>query len=49
VLTLVAMEPPVRLEADSIRDEKVKVLRSIYPVTGGGRARALRGRGVVDG
>lgn len=32
VLTLVAMEPPVRLDADSIRDEKVKVLRSIYPV-----------------
>jgi glucose-6-phosphate 1-dehydrogenase len=27
VLTLVAMEPPVRLEADAIRDEKVKVLR----------------------
>ena len=49
VLTLVAMEPPVRLEADSIRDEKVKVLRSIYPVT---RSAVRRGRyteGVVDG
>lgn len=29
ILSLVAMEPPVSLEADSIRDEKVKVLRSI--------------------
>jgi glucose-6-phosphate 1-dehydrogenase len=32
VLTLVAMEPPVKLEADAIRDEKVKVLRSIRPI-----------------
>jgi len=31
VLTLVAMEPPAKLDADSIRDEKVKVLRSILP------------------
>ncbi len=29
VLTLVAMEPPVTLEADEVRDEKVKVLKSI--------------------
>jgi len=29
VLTLVAMEPPVALEADAVRDEKVKVLRGI--------------------
>jgi glucose-6-phosphate 1-dehydrogenase len=29
VLSLVAMEPPVALAADSIRDEKVKVLRAI--------------------
>jgi glucose-6-phosphate 1-dehydrogenase len=29
VLTLIAMEPPVRLDADAIRDEKVKALRSI--------------------
>ncbi len=33
VLTLVAMEPPVKLDADSIRDEKVKVLRSIHPIS----------------
>ena len=32
VLTLVAMEPPVKLDADSIRDEKVKVLRSIVAI-----------------
>ena len=29
VLTLVAMEPPVSLAADDVRDEKVKVLRAI--------------------
>ena len=29
VLSLVAMEPPVTLEAEAIRDEKVKLLRSI--------------------
>jgi glucose-6-phosphate 1-dehydrogenase len=49
VLTLVAMEPPVRLEADSIRDEKVKVLRSIYPVTAGAVRRGRYTGGVVEG
>jgi glucose-6-phosphate 1-dehydrogenase len=29
VLSLVGMEPPIRLSADSIRDEKVKLLRAI--------------------
>ena len=29
LLTLVAMEPPVALDSDAIRDEKVKVLRSV--------------------
>ncbi|WP_153916221.1 glucose-6-phosphate dehydrogenase [Shewanella sp. TC10] len=33
VLTLVAMDPPVNLDADSIRDEKVKVLKSLRPIT----------------
>ncbi|MEW6612994.1 glucose-6-phosphate dehydrogenase [Thermithiobacillus tepidarius DSM 3134] len=33
LLTLVAMEPPPALEADAIRDEKVKVLRSIRPIS----------------
>jgi glucose-6-phosphate 1-dehydrogenase len=32
VMALVAMEPPVRFGADEIRDEKVKVLRSIEPI-----------------
>ena len=33
VLTLVAMEPPVSSSGDSIRDEKVKVLRAIRSLT----------------
>jgi glucose-6-phosphate 1-dehydrogenase len=33
LLTLVAMEPPVSLKANAIRDEKVKVLQSIRPLT----------------
>jgi glucose-6-phosphate 1-dehydrogenase len=32
VLSLVAMEPPVSFEAESIRDEKVKVLKSLRPI-----------------
>jgi glucose-6-phosphate 1-dehydrogenase len=32
LLTLIAMEPPVSLEADAVRDEKVKVLRSLRPI-----------------
>jgi glucose-6-phosphate 1-dehydrogenase len=32
LLTIVAMEPPPSLEADALRDEKVKVLRSIRPL-----------------
>jgi glucose-6-phosphate 1-dehydrogenase len=31
ILALVAMEPPVTLEAESVRDEKVKLLKSIRP------------------
>jgi glucose-6-phosphate 1-dehydrogenase len=33
LLTLVAMEPPAAFEADAVRDEKVKVLRAIRPLT----------------
>ena len=33
IMALMAMEPPVRLDSGAIRDEKVKVLRSIYPMT----------------
>jgi glucose-6-phosphate 1-dehydrogenase len=32
MLTLVAMEPPPSLDAEALRDEKVKVLRSIRPI-----------------
>ncbi|HEX2450188.1 MAG TPA: glucose-6-phosphate dehydrogenase [Gemmatimonadales bacterium] len=33
LLTLMAMEPPVTFSADAVRDEKVKVLRAIRPIT----------------
>ena len=33
LLSLVAMEPPVAMEAGAIRDEKVKVLRALRPMT----------------
>jgi glucose-6-phosphate 1-dehydrogenase len=33
VLSLIAMEPPVSLDAESIRDEKVKLLKSIRSMT----------------
>jgi glucose-6-phosphate 1-dehydrogenase len=32
---ITAMEPPARFSADFIRDEKVKVLRAVKPMTGG--------------
>lgn len=32
LLSLIAMEPPVSLAADSVRDEKVKVLRAVHPL-----------------
>ena len=35
VLTNLAMEPPVRTDSESIRDEKVKVLKSIAPLDAG--------------
>lgn len=34
ILSLIAMEPPVSLEAEAIRDEKVKLLKSIRPIVG---------------
>lgn len=33
VLSIVAMEPPASLDASDIRDEKVKVLRCLQPIT----------------
>ncbi|MFO1476506.1 MAG: glucose-6-phosphate dehydrogenase [Verrucomicrobiota bacterium] len=53
VLALVAMEPPVSLEAEAIRDEKVKLLKSIRPMSHDDVVRqVVRGQyfaGVVDG
>ena len=53
VLALVAMEPPVSLEAESIRDEKVKLLKSIRALRPEDVARqVVRGQyfaGLVDG
>lgn len=53
VLALVAMEPPVSLEAESIRDEKVKLLKSIRPLVPEDVAKqVVRGQyfaGVVNG
>ena len=33
ILSLLAMEPPADLSADSIRDEKLKVIRALKPIT----------------
>ena len=33
LLAMTAMEPPISLDADAIRDEKVKLLRSIRPIS----------------
>jgi glucose-6-phosphate 1-dehydrogenase len=53
VLSLVAMEPPVSLDAEAIRDEKVKLLKSIRPFAAQDVARqVVRGQyfaGLVDG
>jgi len=35
LLALVAMEPPIAFDANSVRDEKVKVLRAIRPIEDG--------------
>ena len=48
VLTLVAMEPPVKLEADAIRDEKVKVLRSIVALASENIVFGQYAGGVID-
>ena len=52
MLALVAMEPPVSFAADSVRDEKVKLLRSIRPVPAEAVdelfIRAQYGPGIID-
>jgi glucose-6-phosphate 1-dehydrogenase len=53
LLTLVAMEPPASLDPDSVRNEKVKVLRSLRPISSGEVERkTVRGQyraGVTEG
>jgi glucose-6-phosphate 1-dehydrogenase len=53
VMSLVAMEPPVSLEAEPIRDEKVKLLKSIRHLTEAEVAKqVVRGQyfaGTIDG
>jgi glucose-6-phosphate 1-dehydrogenase len=53
LLCLTAMEPPAGLDADAIRDEKVKVLRSLRRIEGADVARqVIRGQygaGAIDG
>ena len=34
LLVILAMEPPVSIHPDAVRDEKIKVLRSLQPLTG---------------
>jgi glucose-6-phosphate 1-dehydrogenase len=53
LLTMIAMEPPSSSDADAIRDEKLKVLKSLKPFTPEAAARdVVRGQykaGTVDG
>jgi glucose-6-phosphate 1-dehydrogenase len=45
ILTLIAMEPPANLDADSIRDEKLKVLKSLRPINASNvRQNTVRGQ-----
>lgn len=45
ILTLVAMEPPSSWDANAVRDEKVKVLRTLRPIRGAEvLERTVRGR-----
>jgi glucose-6-phosphate 1-dehydrogenase len=53
LLSLVAMEPPTDLSADSVRDEKVKVIRALRPIIGDDLAKnVVRGQyteGAING
>jgi glucose-6-phosphate 1-dehydrogenase len=52
LLALTAMEPPVSLDAEAVRDEKVKVLQAIQPLrlgAGGDTARAQYSAGMTGG
>ena len=53
LLSMTAMEPPVSFDAESVRAEKLKVLRAIHPLCGGDAPHcAVRGQygpGQIDG
>jgi glucose-6-phosphate 1-dehydrogenase len=53
LVALVAMEPPTNFDATSVRDEKVKVLRALRPITAADvEANTVTGqytRGAIDG
>jgi glucose-6-phosphate 1-dehydrogenase len=53
LLTMVAMEPPVAFEAEAVRDEKLKVLRALRPISPAGLTtqvvRGQYGEGWVGG
>jgi len=53
ILSIIAMEPPARFDSTSVRDEKVKVLRSLRPFSGEmAKTQSVRGQytnGAVGG
>jgi glucose-6-phosphate 1-dehydrogenase len=52
LLALTAMEPPVSLDPEDVRDEKVKVLKAIQPLAlglNGDMVRAQYGPGIIEG
>lgn len=53
LLCLVAMEPPGRNDADSVRDEKIKVLKALRPIEGANaHTKTVRGqyaKGMING
>src|ERR1019366_1446170 len=53
IVTLIAMEPPVSLDAEAIREAKLNVLRALRPIAHGEArnlvVRARYGPGMIDG
>jgi glucose-6-phosphate 1-dehydrogenase len=53
LLCIIAMEPPISIETDAVRDEKLKVLRTLKPLAGAAViANTVRGQyraGAIDG
>jgi glucose-6-phosphate 1-dehydrogenase len=49
VLAITAMEPPISFDAESIRNEKVKVLRALEPVNPDDVVRGQYAAGKIDG